>query len=96
MTGLQRARLLSGLYLLLLRFDLASRGVTCDLEDSGGQMRLRVYCPGAAPAAHGRQRRRHDRLVEATAGAAEHRPAAHTSRRPRAADTQDQIGRAHV
>jgi hypothetical protein len=51
MTGLQRVRLLSGLYLLLLRFDLVSRGVTCDLEDSGGQMRLRVYCPGAAPAA---------------------------------------------
>ena len=51
MTGLQRARLLSGLYLLLLRRELASRGVTCDLEDSGGQMRLRVYSPGAAPAA---------------------------------------------
>jgi hypothetical protein len=26
--------------------------VTCDLEDSGGQVRLRVYSPGAAPAAH--------------------------------------------
>jgi hypothetical protein len=51
MTGLQRVRLLSGLYLLLLRFDLASRGVTSDLEDSGDQMRLRVYSPGAAPAA---------------------------------------------
>ena len=51
MTGVQRVRLLSGLYLFLLRRELASRGVTCDLEDSGGQMRLRVYRPGAAPAA---------------------------------------------
>ena len=51
MTGLPRARLLSGLYLLLLRFELASRGVTCDLENSGGQIRLRVYSPEAAPAA---------------------------------------------
>ena len=50
MTGLE-VRQLSELYLLLLRRELARRGVTCDLADIGGQARLSVYCPGAAPAA---------------------------------------------
>jgi hypothetical protein len=51
MTGLECVvRQLTELYLILLRRELARRGVAGDLQDSCGQRQLRVYRAGAIPA----------------------------------------------
>ncbi|SRR5216684_5798619 len=52
MTGTESVvRHLIEMYLILLRRELACRGVASDLQDSCGQMQLRIYRPAAIPAA---------------------------------------------
>lgn len=52
MTGSERVRALTRLYLIMLRGELARRGATCDLlGDCDGQMWLCVFGPDPVPAA---------------------------------------------
>src|ERR1022692_2252633 len=50
MSDLEPGRQQGGQHLMTLRGELARRGVTCDLRDGGGQVRLPVWCPGASTA----------------------------------------------
>jgi hypothetical protein len=50
MSELEAGRQPGGQHMMTLRGELASRRVTCDLRDGGGQRRLPVWYPGASTA----------------------------------------------